>query len=62
MRRGSRSSDRHNGTRLLRTQVEDALAELVVVGLVHSDSFSGLRALLIPSDRQVGSALLAYLG
>jgi ATP-dependent Lhr-like helicase len=40
------------GTGLLRTQVEDALAELVVVGLVHSDSFSGLRALLIPSDRR----------
>jgi ATP-dependent Lhr-like helicase len=40
------------GTGLLRTQVEDALAELVVVGLVHSDSFAGLRALLIPSDRR----------
>src|SRR5262249_37911607 len=40
------------GTGLLRTQVEDALAELVVVGLVHSDSFSGLRALLTPSDRR----------
>ena len=40
------------GTGLLRTQVEDTLAELVVVGLVHSDSFSGLRALLIPSDRR----------
>jgi ATP-dependent Lhr-like helicase len=41
-----------DGTGLLRTQVEDALAELVVVGLVHSDSFAGLRALLIPSDRR----------
>jgi ATP-dependent Lhr-like helicase len=40
------------GTGLLRTQVEDALAELVVVGLVHSDSFAGLRALLVPSDRR----------
>jgi ATP-dependent helicase Lhr and Lhr-like helicase len=40
------------GTGLLRTQVEDALAELVVLGLVHSDSFSGLRALLTPSDRR----------
>ena len=39
-------------TAMLRTQVEDALAELVVLGLVHSDSFAGLRALLIPSDRR----------
>ncbi|HZT47367.1 MAG TPA: ATP-dependent DNA helicase, partial [Hyphomicrobiaceae bacterium] len=37
------------GTGLLRTQVEDALAELVVLGLASSDSFSGLRALLVPS-------------
>ena len=37
---------------MLRTQVEDALAELVVLGLVHSDSFAGLRALLTPSDRR----------
>ena len=40
------------GTGMLRTQVEDALAELVVLGLVHSDSFAGLRALLTPSDRR----------
>ncbi|HET9763084.1 MAG TPA: ATP-dependent DNA helicase, partial [Casimicrobiaceae bacterium] len=40
------------GTGMLRTQVEDSLAELVVVGLVHSDSFAGLRALLTPSDRR----------
>src|SRR5215471_10215462 len=40
------------GTAMLRTQVEDALAELVVLGLVHSDSFAGLRALLTPSDRR----------
>ena len=40
------------GTGLLRTQVEDALAELVVLGVAHSDSFSGLRALLTPSDRR----------
>jgi ATP-dependent Lhr-like helicase len=37
------------GTRLLRTQVEEALAELVALGLVSSDSFAGLRALLVPS-------------
>src|SRR6185369_16637564 len=39
-------------TGMLRTQVEDALAELAALGLVHSDSFSGLRALLTPSDRR----------
>ena len=37
---------------MLRTQVEDALAELVALGLVHCDSFAGLRALLTPSDRR----------
>jgi ATP-dependent Lhr-like helicase len=40
------------GSRLLRTQVEEALAELVALGLVQSDSFTGLRALLTPSDRR----------
>jgi len=40
------------GTGLLRNQVEDALAELVALGLVNSDSFGGLRALLVPSDRR----------
>jgi ATP-dependent Lhr-like helicase len=39
-------------TGLLRPQVEEALAELVGIGLVNSDSFVGLRALLIPSDRR----------
>jgi len=38
-----------HGTGQLRTQVEEALAELVALGLVHSDSFAGLRALLVPS-------------
>jgi ATP-dependent helicase Lhr and Lhr-like helicase len=37
---------------LLRPQVEEALAELVALGLVNSDSFGGLRALLVPSDRR----------
>jgi ATP-dependent helicase Lhr and Lhr-like helicase len=41
-----------DGTHLLRSQVEDALAELVTLGLVTSDSFGGLRALLVPSDRR----------
>jgi ATP-dependent helicase Lhr and Lhr-like helicase len=40
---------------LLRSQVEETLAELVVLGLVTSDSFGGLRALLVPSsERRTG--------
>ncbi|MFL6798628.1 MAG: DEAD/DEAH box helicase [Xanthobacteraceae bacterium] len=38
-----------DGSGLLRSQVEEALAELVALGLVTSDSFGGLRALLVPS-------------
>jgi ATP-dependent Lhr-like helicase len=41
-----------DGTHLLRTHVEDALAELVAVGTVTSDSFAGLRALLTPSSKR----------
>ncbi|HEY1327421.1 MAG TPA: DEAD/DEAH box helicase [Casimicrobiaceae bacterium] len=41
-----------DGARLLRTQVEDALSELVALGLVSSDGFSGLRALLTPSEKR----------
>jgi ATP-dependent Lhr-like helicase len=37
---------------LLRTQVEEALGELVAFGLVASDGFGGLRGLLIPSDQR----------
>jgi ATP-dependent Lhr-like helicase len=37
-----------DGTRLLRTEVEDVLAELVAAGEVVSDSFRGLRMLLNP--------------
>ncbi len=44
------------GTGLLRPQIEEALAELVALGLVTSDSFGGLRALLVPSDRRKPSA------
>ena len=40
------------GTGLLRSQVEDGLAELVALGMVSSDSFGGLRALLVPSDQR----------
>ena len=41
-----------NATGLLRTEVEKALGELVAWGLVTSDSFAGLRALLVPSERR----------
>ncbi len=41
--------------RLLPAQAEEALAELVASGLVRSDSFSGLRALLVPADRRRGA-------
>jgi ATP-dependent helicase Lhr and Lhr-like helicase len=37
---------------LLPSQVEETLGELVTLGLVTSDSFGGLRALLVPSDRR----------
>ncbi|HEY1875035.1 MAG TPA: DEAD/DEAH box helicase [Steroidobacteraceae bacterium] len=37
---------------LLPAQAEEALAELVALGLVNSDSFAGLRALLVPADRR----------
>jgi ATP-dependent helicase Lhr and Lhr-like helicase len=41
-----------DGTGLLRSQVEEALGELVALGVATSDSFGGLRALLLPSDRR----------
>jgi ATP-dependent Lhr-like helicase len=40
------------GTGLLQTQAEGALAELVALGLVSADSYSGLRALLMPLQRR----------
>jgi ATP-dependent Lhr-like helicase len=40
------------GSALLPTQAEEALGELVALGLVNSDSFAGLRALLVPQDRR----------
>ncbi len=41
-----------NATGLLRTEVEKGLGELVAWGLVSSDSYAGLRALLVPSERR----------
>jgi ATP-dependent Lhr-like helicase len=39
-------------TGLLRTEVEQGLGELVSQGLVTSDSFAGLRALIVPAERR----------
>jgi ATP-dependent Lhr-like helicase len=41
-----------NGTRLLRSQLEEALGELVSLGLVNADSFTGLRALVLPASKR----------
>jgi ATP-dependent Lhr-like helicase len=41
-----------SGTALLQSQAETGLAELVAAGLVSADSFSGLRALLLPMERK----------
>jgi ATP-dependent Lhr-like helicase len=43
-------------TRLLRTELEDALAELVARGAVHGDSYAGLRALMLPPSKRAASA------
>ena len=40
------------GSSLLPSQAQEALGELVALGLVNSDSFAGLRALLVPADRR----------
>lgn len=41
-----------NDTHLLRTELEDALGELVAAGRVTADSFAGLRALLVPAAKR----------
>ncbi len=41
-------------TGLLRTQLEKGLAELVSLGRLCSDSFTGLRALLLPEHKKTG--------
>jgi ATP-dependent helicase Lhr and Lhr-like helicase len=45
-----------DGSGLLRPQIEEALAELVALGLVNSDSFAGLRALLVPAEKRKPSS------
>ncbi|GAA4342130.1 DEAD/DEAH box helicase [Variovorax defluvii] len=44
-----------DGTRLLGTELEDALSELVARGRVRCDSFAGLRALLVPASKRAGT-------
>jgi ATP-dependent Lhr-like helicase len=39
-------------TRLMPSQVEQALSELAALGCVTADGFDGLRALLVPSDKR----------
>ncbi|WP_114241438.1 DEAD/DEAH box helicase [Dyella sp. C9] len=39
-------------THLLRTELEDALGELVAAGRITADSFAGLRALLVPAAKR----------
>ena len=43
-----------NDAHLLRTELEDALGELVAAGRVTADSFAGLRALLVPAAKRDG--------
>jgi ATP-dependent Lhr-like helicase len=45
-----------DGARLLRAELEDALAELVVRGRASCDSYAGLRALLVPAAKRATSA------
>jgi ATP-dependent Lhr-like helicase len=44
-----------DAARLLETELEDALAELVARGRASCDSFSGLRALLLPAAKKPAS-------
>lgn len=43
-----------NASRLFPSQVEEALGELINSGMVTSDSFTGLRALLVPDKYKTG--------
>jgi ATP-dependent Lhr-like helicase len=45
-----------DGVGMLPVEVEESLAELVALGFVNSDSFGGLRALLVPSSRRASSS------
>ena len=56
MRGASFFTDIVDNTKLLRSQVEEALADLVANGVVVSDSFAGLRALLTPGSKKTQAA------
>jgi ATP-dependent Lhr-like helicase len=45
-------ADIQHGSGLLQSQAEEGLSELVSAGLLGADSFSGLRALVLPMDRK----------
>ena len=49
-------TDLLEGVSLLESQLEDALGELVACGLVTADSFTGLRALLTPSNKRTNAS------
>ncbi|MEK6406680.1 MAG: DEAD/DEAH box helicase [Acidobacteriota bacterium] len=49
-------TDLLEGVSLLETQIEEALGELVACGLVTADSFTGLRALLTPSNKRTNAS------
>jgi ATP-dependent Lhr-like helicase len=51
-----------DGVRMLPVEVEEALADLVALGLVNSDSFGGLRALLVPTSQRNKMASRARRG
>jgi ATP-dependent Lhr-like helicase len=48
--------------RLLQTELENALGELVANGLVNSDSYAGLRALLLPAAKRATHARRRHQG
>ncbi|KPN12333.1 hypothetical protein AN652_01215 [Xanthomonas arboricola pv. pruni] len=41
-----------DAARLMSTELEDALSELVMRGRAHCDSYAGLRALLVPASKR----------
>jgi ATP-dependent helicase Lhr and Lhr-like helicase len=43
-------------TRLLPSQLEEVLGELVAAGLIAADSYAGLRALLLPASKRTAHA------
>ncbi len=49
-----------DAARLLRSELEDALGELAMHGLVRCDSYAGLRALLLPPSRRAGASGRAH--